>query len=165
MAHSYSKAGTYNVTLTITDRGGNSSTLYQTIEVLGSNGQPGPPSNTGNGRLQVRLQLLPQGLRSALEKGVNVRVTANERAEGIAYVSVPKALAKRAGLKTGRSPLVVVGVGTIANVRSGSVTLHLRLSRQVIAKLARLHHVTLTIRLALVDANGNHVAIDAAGRY
>ena len=37
--HSYAKGGSYNVKLTVTDRGGNTATLTQTIQVLGANGQ------------------------------------------------------------------------------------------------------------------------------
>jgi PKD domain len=52
-AHSYAKGGTYNVTLTVTDRGGNTNTLTQTIQVLGDNGQPGggppPTESPGSG--------------------------------------------------------------------------------------------------------------------
>lgn len=44
VVHSYKAGGTYNVTLSITDRGNNSATLTQTIQVLGSTGQQVPPA-------------------------------------------------------------------------------------------------------------------------
>lgn len=164
--HSYVKGGNYTVTLTVTDRGGNVRTLSQTIQVLGSNGQPvSQPSTHGTKRLRIRLLLLPQGKREVLRKGLMARVSSNQRADGIAYVSISRSLAKRAHIKLGRGQSVVIGTGAVSGIKDGTVTLHLRLSKGVAAKLGRLSHVTLTVRLALVDAGGDRVAIDAAGRY
>jgi hypothetical protein len=151
----------------VTDRGGNVRTLSQSITALGPVGQPAPkptPTPTKSG-LHVRLQLLPQGLRGVLRSGVVVRVSSNEPAAGIASVSISRSAAKRAHINAGRGRSVVVGLGTVSGIKDGTVTLHLRLSRVMAAKLARLGHVTLTIRLAVVTAAGDHSAIDAAGRY
>jgi hypothetical protein len=163
--HTYAQGGNYTVTLTVTDRGGNAATLSQTAQVLGAGGQPvGVPPASGK-NLHVRIQLLPQGLRAVLHKGLMVRVSSNERADGIASVLISRALARRAHIKVGRRPFVVVGVGTLSGIKNGTVRLHLRFSPQVAAKLAQLGHVTLTVRLALVGAGGNRLAVDAAGRY
>jgi hypothetical protein len=166
VVHSYSSGGNYTVTLTVTDRGGNSATVSHVIEVLGANGQPvtSPTSSSGKG-LRVHILLLPQGLRAVLRRGVMVRVSSNQRAAGIATVSISRALARRAHINVGRGPSVVIGVGTVSGITNGTVRLHLRLSRSMVAKLRGLHHVSLTVRLALVGAGGGHLAIDAAGRY
>jgi PKD repeat protein len=176
--HSYAKAGTYNVTLTVTDRGNNTSTLTQTVVVLGSNGQTAPPApiNTTNGSgsgsgsgsgpvLNVHLQLLPQSLKSVLRNGIAVRVSSNKAANGIATVSISRAAAKRAHIKVARGVAVRIGLGTVASVTNGTVTLHLHLSPAVAKKLAHLRHVNMTVRLALVSAGNQQFAIDAAGRY
>ena len=87
VVHSYSAGGNYNVTLKVTDRGGNAATLVQTVEVLGSNGQPAPPSGGGSGSggsgngLQVRLQLQPQSLKTILRSGIAVRVDLQRRGQ------------------------------------------------------------------------------------
>jgi hypothetical protein len=94
-----------------------------------------------------------------------MRVSSNARANGIAYVSIPRKLARRAHIKVGRGPFVVIGVGTVSGITDGTVSLHLKLSRSVAAKLRHLRHVTLSVRLSLVGAGGNRVAVDAAGRY
>jgi hypothetical protein len=166
VAHSYATGGTYTVTLTVTDRGGNSSTLNQTITVLGGSGQVvTPPNSSGKHGLHVRILLMPQSLHTVLAHGVNVRVTSDARASGIAWVSIPRGLAKRAHIKAGRKPFVVIGVGTVSGISDGTVSLHLKLSRSVAAKLRHLSHVALSVRLSLVGADGNHAAVDAAGRY
>ena len=72
--HQYAKGGDYQVTLTVTDRGGNTASITQTVQVLGSNGQPVPPSRSGgsgsgSGTLNARLQLLPQSLKSGPQEG------------------------------------------------------------------------------------------------
>ena len=175
VAHSYAKGGTYNVKLTVTDRGGNVATLSQTITVLDQNGQPvgsgggggGGGGGTGghNPGFLVHLQLMPQSLRTVLRSGVAVRVSSNQAAAGIATVSVSRNTAKRAHIKVGRGPTVVIGVGTVSGIKAGAVTLHLRLPGGVAAKLKRLGHVTLTVRITLFAAGRVHVAVDAAGRY
>jgi hypothetical protein len=174
VTHSYAKGGTFTVKLTVTDRGGNVQIGTQAITVLGANGLPVPPTNpptttptnTGsNGALQVRMQLLPQALRSILRTGIKVQVFANGPANGIASVYVSRATARRAGIQTGHGPVVVIGRGTVSQVKSGTVVLHLFLSHSTARKLKRLKHVTLNVRLALVGAGGDHLAVVAAGRY
>lgn len=173
--HTYSKAGTYSVTLTATDRGGNSATLTETVQVLGSNGQPGPApaqsgsgsgsGSAGSGLLNARLQLMPQSLKAVLRSGIAVRVTSNKAANGIASVSITRAAAKRAHIAVGKARTVRIGLGTVSSITNGTVTLRLHLSRAVAKKLSRLGRVTLTVRLALVAAGNQRIAVDVAGQY
>lgn len=168
--HSYAKGGAYTVKLTVTDRGGNVRSLSQTISVLGPAGQVVAPPPAGDGHgvspgLHVKLQLLPQGLRSLLRHGVSLKVTANEAADGIASISIARSVAKRAHIATGRGNSIVIGVGTVKGIVSGTVGLHLRLSKKVAAKIARLHHLTLTIRLTLLDHSGDRQTVVVAGQY
>ena len=94
VAHTYSTAGTYHATLTVTDRGGNVRTLSQSITVAAKSVPPTtppppivvtttPPTKTptpkGTSRkFTARLTLIPQSLSSALRDGVAVTVSANE---------------------------------------------------------------------------------------
>ena len=50
-------------------------------------------------------------------------------------------------------------------IRNGSVLLHLHLSRATAAKLRHVGHVDMTIRLALVAAGNQRIAVDAAASY
>jgi hypothetical protein len=168
LTHQYTKGGVYTVTLTMTDRGGNVASASQTITVLGANGsQPVTKANgaTSKGRLSLHMQLMPQSFISMLRNGVAVRVTSNEAADGLATLSIPRRDADRAGLSHGHGRPVVIGRGTISHVANGTGTLHLRISRKIAAKLKRLHHTTVTVRLALIGSSGARSAIDAAGRY
>jgi hypothetical protein len=171
VVHSYAKGGTYAVRLTVIDRGGNVSSLSQTINVLGPTGQPvSPPSGSPGVHapspgLLARIQLMPQGLRAVLRQGVAIQVSSNEPADGIATISISRNAARRAHIRPGRGATVVIGRGTVSGIKDGTVQLYVRLSRAMAAKLRRLRHVTLTARFALVAARGDHLAIVAAGRY
>lgn len=168
--HSYAKGGTFTVKLTLTDRGGNVRSLSQTISVLGPTGQVVAPPPTGDGPgsstgLHVKLQLLPQGLKSLLRHGVSLKVTANEAADGIVSIAIARSAAKRAHIAAGRGRSVVIGVGTVKGIVSGTVGLHLRLSKKVAAKIKRMRHLTLTIRLTLLDRSGDKQTVVVAGQY
>jgi PKD domain len=181
VVHSYANGGTYTVKLTVTDRGGNTDTLAQQIQVLGGNGQPvaspapapAPPTTSpspgtgtpGGSLLTARLQLLPQSLKAVLRSGIAVRVTSSKPANGIATVWITRATAKKAGIQVGRGQTVRIGLGTVSSITNGTVTLRLHLSPAVAKKLSHLHRLTLSVRLALVAPGNQQVAVDVAGRY
>lgn len=175
VVHSYSRGGTYTVTLRVTDRGGNVATTSQQVVVLGPSGQlvvppvislpTSQPGKSTKPALAVRVALMPQGLKGVLRSGVAVTVTSNQSANGIVTLSIPRSAAKRAHIKVGRGPTVVIGRGTVSKIHSGSNHLRIRLSKTTATKLKRLGHVTLTIRLALVATGGHRITVDAAGHY
>lgn len=164
VTHAYAHGGTYRVTLTVIDRGGNVRGLSQTIQVLGSNGKPVPPPGSSS-QLRVQLQLMPQSLSSVLHQGLEVRVTSNESADGFAALMIGRSAAKRAHIASGHSPMVFIGRGTVSGITKGTVNLRVHLSSAVSKKLSELRHVTLTLRFVLVGANGGQVTIDSAGHY
>lgn len=169
--HSYSKPGNYQVTLTVTDRGGNTASITQTVQVLGSNGQPAAPptsipgSGASGAALNAHLQLMPQSLKAVLAHGIAVQVSSNKAANGIATVWISRAAAKRAHISVGRAATVRIGIGTVASITNGTVTLHLHLSRSVAKKLAKVRHVSMTLRLSLVSSGNQSEVVDVAARY
>jgi hypothetical protein len=176
VAYSYAHGGTYTVTLTVTDRGGYKASATQQVVVLGPSGQIVPPSvapppsqigksNTVHPPLSVRVALAPQGLKGILRSGVSLNVTANQNANGILTLSIPRSAAKRAHIRTGHSSSVVIGRGTVSAIHSGSNHLHVHLPKATAVKLKKLGHVTLTIRLSLVAQGGHRITVDAAGHY
>ncbi|HEY8763815.1 MAG TPA: PKD domain-containing protein [Solirubrobacteraceae bacterium] len=170
VVHSYAAGGTFKVTLTVVDRGANIRSLSQTVTVMGASGQtvpppPPPPVTHSTPRFRVRLQLMPQGLKSMLHSGVAVQVSSNERADGIVTLSISKSAARQAHIRVGRGATVVVGRGTVSGIKNGIMQLHVRLPRATATKLGRLRRLTVTVRLALVAAGRDHLAIDVAGRY
>jgi hypothetical protein len=171
--HVFTKGGTYAVKMTVTDRGGDTATLSQTIIVLDKNGQVVVPGGSGPGGgggpakspLHVRIQLMPQGLKTMLRSGISILVTSNQTADGIVTLSITRGAANRAHIKHGAGPSVLIGRGTVSRVKTGTATLHLRLSQATAKKLHRLRHVTVTVRLALVAAGASRTAVVAAARY
>ena len=136
--------------------------VSQTYVVSGAVGT-GPTSSTRG--LHARLSLMPQSLTSALRNGVAMAVTTSETADGIATVSISRAAANRAHIKHGAGSTVVIGRGTVAGLKAGTIQLRLHLPSAIATHLVHLHHLTLTVRLALVGAGGAHVAVDVAGQY
>jgi hypothetical protein len=164
VVHVFQKPGNYTVTLNVTDRGGNTTTLSQTFQVLLPNGQPYIPPTSAQ-RLQVRMLLMPQSLRQVLRQGISAVLNSNESANGFASVLISRAAAKRAHIKAGRGPIVVIGRGTLSGIHSGRATMHWHLSRAVATKLGHLKHLTLTIRLTLISATGQRMGLAIAGSY
>jgi chitodextrinase len=177
VVHSYGKGGTYTVTLTVTDRGGYHKQVAHQVQVSGAQGNPGPPqtqtqtsenqkSMSGSTALQVHLQLLPQSVKGVLRQGLALRVTSTQPANGLATVLLARSSARHAHMKVGRKQsAVVIGRGTLSGIKSGTVTLHMKLSRATAKKLLRLKHMSVTVRLALSAASGARVTVDAAGNY
>ncbi len=162
--HSYKSGGNYTVKLTVTDRGGNSQSTTQTIQVAAGSSAPTNLVVTKPG-FAAQIQLLPESLRAMLHGGITLRLTSNQAADALATVAIPGASARRAHVTRSRAATHVVGRGTISGLKAGITTLHLRLPHKLTRKLRRLHHVTITVRISLFAAGGAHVAVDAAGRY
>ena len=114
--------------------------------------------------LKASLLLMPESLKSVLGSGISMHVTVNEASAGFITVSITRGEARSAHI-AGRGSSVVIGRGTVSQLKHGTASLRLRMARGVAAKLKHLRHVTLTVRLALVGTAGDHLAIDAAGRY
>ncbi|MGZ4265996.1 MAG: PKD domain-containing protein [Solirubrobacteraceae bacterium] len=175
VVHSYARGGTFTVTLKVTDRGGNVAVTTQQVVVLGPSGQIVPPSlapptsqpakSTAKPALSVRVALMPQGLKGILRSGLALNVTSNQSANGILTLSIPRRAAKRAHIRVGSGPAVVIGRGTVPGIHSGSNHLRVHLPKATATKLKRLRHVTVTIRLSLVAQGGHRITVDAAGHY
>lgn len=163
VVHAFAHAGTYTVTLNVVDRGGNLATVTNTVTVLDSNGQP-VPSGSG-AALKATLQLMPQGLSTVLRGGVSLRLSTTGPADGIATLFISRSAALQAHIHVGNAPSAAIARGTVSGLRAGSMNLRVRIVQSLARKLARLHHLTLTIQLALVGADHHRFTIEAAGHY
>ena len=159
VSHTFAKPGTYTVTLTVTDRGGNTSTLTRTVTVLGSG-----TSTTPTSTLRARIQLQPSNLRTILRDGIPVVVSSTEPADGVTTISITRRTARKAHIH-GKGNSIVVGRGTVSGLVAGTNIVRLHINRRMARKLKRLHGATLTVRVVLLAADRNSVAVDAAGQY
>ncbi len=131
--HSYQYGGTYTVTLTVTDVGGNVATTTQAVTVNGppppSSTPPvvGPPGSTpgvtGPGQTPgpggpgltapnpiAAATVISNSLKTVLRKGLVVRYSVNEQVAGHFEVLLDRATAKR--LKISGTPAVNLPAGT-----------------------------------------------------
>jgi hypothetical protein len=120
--HAYTYGGIYNVTLTVTDVGGNVSQVTHQVSVAGppppspsvssGTGSPGSSpsgSSTGTGtgsgsgsvvipKPTAAAAIAKQSLRNALRKGIAVRYSVNEKVTGHFEVLIASALAHKLGI-------------------------------------------------------------------
>jgi hypothetical protein len=122
--HSYKYGGTYNVTLTVTDTGGNKASVTNAITVAGEpelqpSGPAGPGASASSGAASstpgsstspgstapkpipgpVATQaVLSHSLTSTLNKGLVIRYSVNEQVAGQFQVLLASSIAKRIGL-------------------------------------------------------------------
>jgi PKD domain len=122
VAHTYTYGGTYEVTLTVTDYAGNSSTAAHDVTVIGpappsppphkeetAGGSPSvTPSGTTNGpttpapsapvKVTATQSVAPQSLASALRSGIVVRYSVSEQVAGRFEVLLASSIAKKLGI-------------------------------------------------------------------
>ena len=121
------------MTLTVTDRGGNVAKLTQQIDVTGPGTTPGTRPGKG-AALKAKLLLMPESLKSVLGSGISMHVTVNEKAAGFITISITRSEARTAHI-AGRGSSVVIGRGTVSQLKNGTASLRLRMARGVAAKL------------------------------
>lgn len=179
--HSYQYGGTYEVTLTVTDVAGNTTSVMHTVTVAG----PPPPSNTGPGGSQsngsstptststgagaaaggvpapvAAATILPQSLRKALRKGLVVSYSVNEQVAGDFEVLLSTATARRLGISgtpatgmpAGSPPQLVIAKAILVTTKGGHNVVHILFSKRTAARLTHAHKVALTLRLIVRNA-------------
>jgi hypothetical protein len=193
--HSYTYGGTYQVTLKITDTGGNVASLTEPITVDGppspgegtpstSTGTPaatgssksegGSKSSTGTGgstktggskpplpRPVATAIVTTTSLGKAVEEGLDVRYSVNQQVAGHFEVLMPARLARllkikgqaAKGLPKSMTRQTVIAYALLVTMRRAHGTLSISIPHAAGARLARLHHLTLTLRLAVRNAS------------
>ncbi|HEU0249957.1 MAG TPA: PKD domain-containing protein [Solirubrobacteraceae bacterium] len=183
--HSYTAAGEYNVTLTVTDSGGNVRSYSHIIPVGGPPspgtsptppGGGGPPT-VGNPPAPTSVNSAPSAgptltesvLSSSLSKvvrlGLPIKYKVNEQVAGRAEALLEKTTASRlgikgplaAGLPKGYPREVVVGTAVLVTTRAGQGTVRIKFSKTVAKHLAKAHQVKLTLRFVLRNASSGGV--------
>lgn len=184
--HSYQYGGTYTVTLTVADSGGNVNSTTRLITVVGAappgSGGPGGSGGTsqtsaGNGSSSssspagvpapvATAAIVAQSLRTALRKGLAVSYSVNEQVAGHFEVLLSRVLARRlgiggaaaVGLPPGSPAEIVIAKAILVTTKAGHSALHIQFSKHTAARLARVHKVSLMLRLIVRNAASSNPA-------
>ncbi|HYM46617.1 MAG TPA: PKD domain-containing protein, partial [Solirubrobacteraceae bacterium] len=179
--HSYQYGGTYDVTLTVTDSGGNTNRFTEPIKVNGpappSPGGPGGggpssgaatgPSSGGGSKppasSPVATQIvLSHSLSRTLRGGLVVHYSVDQQVAGHFEVLLAASIARRihlhgplaTGLPAGTPAQVVVAKAILITTKGGHSTIKIEFGKAAAKRLHRLPRVALMLRLVLRNASG-----------
>ena len=181
--HSYQYGGKYNVTLTVTDTGGNVASVTEPITVVGP-GPPPPPTPPGGGASGsgssggsgnssstpavpgpiATAAAVSSSLKQVAKNGLVVRYSVNEQVAGRFEVLLDSATARRLGisgptatnLPAGSPQSVVIGHALLVTTKGGKSSVRIRFSKSVAKHLRRAKRVKLTLRLTAHNANSQN---------
>jgi hypothetical protein len=180
--HSYQYGGTYKVTLTITDIGGNATSVTHEVTV---NGPPPPSSASGSSTSSAgssaqsggssgskgatpavpapiaAAAISKQSLQKALRKGLAVSYSVNEQVAGHFEVLLSSAVARRlgisgtpaVGLPAGSPAETVIAKAILVTTKGGRNAVHIAFSKRTAARLSHAHKVSLMLRLIVRNAS------------
>jgi len=180
--HSYQYGGSYDVTLTVTDSGGNTESATHEITVNGPH-RPEPASAAGAGHSGATVNssssqagagsangtvasptatavVVSRSLKSALHSGLVVRYSVSEQVAGHFEVLLSRTIARRlgitgtpaTGLPAGTPAELVIAKSILVTTKGGRNTVHIEFSKRTAERLQRLHSVSLMLRLIVRNA-------------
>ncbi len=172
--HVYKYGGNYEVTLTVRDVGGNTTSVTHEITVdgppapkeAGPGGTAGAGASTPGGSSPAAgspgvpapvaaAAVVSRTLKSALRGGLVVRYSVNEQVAGHFEVLLSRSIARSlgiggapaVGLPVGTAPQLVIAKAILVTTAGGRNTVKIQFSKHVASRLARLHKVSLLLRL------------------
>ncbi len=182
--HSYKYGGVYEVTLTVTDVGGNTASTTQKITVVGPPA-PGTPGSGGSGTGLLPGIITPPGgpggssslprpvataaatsssLKQVARNGLVVHYTVNEQVAGRFEVLLEAATAHHLGiagpvatnLPAGSPKSLVIGHALLVTTKGGKSSVRIKFSKSVAKHLRRAKQVKLTLRLTARNASAQN---------
>jgi hypothetical protein len=104
--------------------------------------------------------IVTHSLRRALHKGLVIRYSVNEQVAGRFEVLLSRATARRlgiggspaVGLPVGTPPQLIIGRAFLVTTSAGRSTVNIQFSKRTASRLARLHSVSLMLRLSVRNA-------------
>jgi hypothetical protein len=141
--HSYSKAGTYTVRLSITDNSGSVGVTARALTISA------PPSHAPT----LHLRIPKQKLGSVLKRGLRLWASSNQPASAKLQLVLASRNAKRLGLGTGRHPVVIASLRRqLAGGKTTAITL--KLTRKARTHLRRVKTIRITLTFTATGAGG-----------
>ncbi len=183
--HSYQYGGTYEVTLTVTDTGGNTATTTQKITVVGPPPPPPPPPSPPAPPAVVvpptpvvpavppapvipgpkaTAAAVSSSLKKVANSGLVVRYSVSEQVAGRFEVLLAATTAHRLGiagpvasdLPAGSPKSLVIGHALLVTTKAGSSSVRIKFSKSIAKHLRRAHSVTLMLRLTAHSASAKN---------
>jgi hypothetical protein len=171
--HSYQYGGTYEVTLTVTDVGGNTATTSQKMTVVGPPppAPPTPPAVLAAAPIVAPVPVIPgpsataaavsSSLKQVARNGLVVHYSVNEQVAGRFEVLLDAATAHRLGISgpvatnmaAGSPKLLVIGHALLVTTKGGRNSVRIKFSKSTAKHLRQAHKVTLTLRLVVRNAS------------
>jgi hypothetical protein len=172
--HAYAYGGTYNVTLTVTDVGGNKESVTLPVQVLGppppalgaakagagaTSGAGAPPSAT--------VVVLSRSLRQVLRSGLLISYSVSERVTGRFEVLLDKKVGHKlhlrapsaTGLAPGTAAQMVIGKSILVTLGGGHSRMKIQLPGSITSRFAHTRSVALILRLVVRNAAGGEATI------
>jgi PKD domain len=172
--HAYSYGGTYNVTLTVTDVGGNKESVTLPLQVLGpppptaGASKAGPGATSGAGAPpSATVVVLSHSLRQVLRSGLLIAYSVSERVTGRFEVLLDKKVAHKlhlrapaaTGLAPGTPAQMVIGKSILVTLGGGHARMKIQLPGSIASSLAHTRSVALILRLVVRNATGGQATI------
>jgi hypothetical protein len=178
--HSYQYGGTYEVTLTVTDVGGNTASVTEPLTVVG----PLPPGKGGAGegagagagaqgssgasgassslpRPVAKAAAVSTSIKQVARNGLVVHYSVNEQVAGRFEVLLEATAAQHLGiagptatdLPAGSPKSLVIGHALLVTTKGGHSSVRIKFSKSIAKHLRRARKVKLTLRLTARNAS------------
>jgi hypothetical protein len=182
--HSYKYGGEYEVTLTVTDAGGNTAITVQKIMVVGppapgtsgsgsgtsvgsgiiTPGSSGGPGGSSLPRPVATAAATSNSLKQVARNGLVVHYTVNEQVAGRFEVLLEATAAHHLGisgpaaidLPVGSPKSLVIGHALLVTTKGGKSSVRIKFSKSIAKHLRHAHKVKLTLRLTAHNASAQN---------
>lgn len=150
----YASAGSYKITLRVTDDSGATGTTEKTIQV-GTVTSTSTQQLRASGKVPTRLSL-----KQALKRGIKVACTVGGPATCGVKIQLAAKAAKRVGLKAQKgSRYVTLGSNETIRDSAGTSSLTVLLSKRAKPALKKLKRVRLYVSFVATDESGNTMTV------